>query len=170
MTFHLTKHRSFWIRFFFVASLLTAVMIFCFSAQQGPESQMMSDGITVQVAPIIRPDFNSMPEPARLSFLNALGAVIRKCAHFLEYMLLGFNLSCLFRLWREDLPPVTAHGIGWLVATLYAGTDEAHQLLVSQRSGTLMDVGIDSGGSLTGTLIAALLLYLAARWMKRRRT
>ena len=159
----MTKHRTFWIRFFLVASLLTAAMIFWFSAQQGPESQMMSDGVTLQVAPIVRPDFVSMPAPARASFLETLSVVVRKCAHFLEYALLGFNLSCLFRLWRESWPPVAAHGVAWLIATLYAATDEAHQLAVSQRSGALLDVLIDSGGALTGALVAALCLLLIER-------
>ena len=53
---------------------------------------------------------------------------------------------------------------GWGFSTLYAVTDEMHQLLIEGRSGQWTDVLIDSAGALTGVLIIALVL-----WMVRKR-
>ena len=50
------------------------------------------------------------------------------------------------------------------LGTLYAVTDEMHQLLIEGRSGQWTDVLIDSAGALTGVLIIALVL-----WMVRKR-
>lgn len=157
------KHRAFWVRFFLVASLLTAAAIFWFSAQQGADSQMMSDGITLRAARIVRPDFEQLPPETRLSFLETVSYVVRKCAHFLEFMLLGFNLMGFYRLWRWEKKPLSALGLSWLTGALYAATDEIHQLFVSQRTAAVLDVLIDSAGALTGALAMGALLAIILR-------
>jgi hypothetical protein len=57
------KHLKFWARFFLVASIVTAALIFWFSAQKGNESQALSDPLTLQVAQLLRPDLMQMSEP-----------------------------------------------------------------------------------------------------------
>lgn len=157
------KRRAYWARFFLVASILTAALIFWFSSQQGEDSQQLSDGITLTVAQVIKPDLEQMPEAARISYLAQLSLIIRKNAHFCEYMLLGFNLMAWLRLrdptrrWRACQLPA------WGIATLYAATDELHQMFVNQRTAAVLDVGIDSSGSLVGVLIASLALSLMLR-------
>lgn len=157
------KHRAFWVRFFLIASLLTAAAIFWFSAQQGADSQSMSDGITIQAARFMKPDFDRLSPDARLSFLETVSYVVRKCAHFLEYALLGFNLMGFYRLWRWEKKPLNTLGLSWLTGTLYAATDEVHQLFISERSAAVIDVLIDSAGALTGALVMAALLALILR-------
>ena len=157
------KHRVFWARFFLVAAILTAALIFWFSAQKGDDSQQMSDGITLQVAKILKPDLQQMSEEARLSYLEWLSLVVRKNAHFCEYMLLGFNLMGWLRLSDLRADPRKRALLAWIIATLYAGSDELHQLFINERAAALVDVGIDSAGGLTGVLIAMLLLALALR-------
>ena len=157
------RHRTFWARFFLVASILTAALIFWFSAQHGEDSQVMSDSITMQVARMLKPDLQQMPEAARVSYLELLSLIIRKNAHFCEFMLLGFNLMAWLRLRDEKRPWRACRLTAWAIATLYAGTDELHQMFISQRAAALLDVGIDSAGSLTGVLIATLALGFALR-------
>lgn len=159
--------RSFWSAFFLVAAILTAIMIFCFSAQKGDASQALSDGVTVQVARIVRSDYESMPAPERLSLLELLSTIIRKCAHFCEYALLGFNLAAHLRLRRPKRGARAAGLAAWGVGTLYAATDELHQLFVSERSAQIVDVLIDSAGSLTGVLIAALAMALLKKPLEK---
>lgn len=159
----LIRHRAFFVRFFLIASLLTAAMIFCFSAQRGADSQQTSDRITLQVAQVVRPGYEQLPQEARLSFLGAVSTLVRKSAHFLEYALLGFNLMGFARLKWLEWPARRAVLAAWLAATLYAGTDELHQLLVSERSAAVLDVGIDSAGSLAGALVMTLALWLVLR-------
>lgn len=155
------KHRVFWARFFLIAAIATAVLIFWFSAQKGERSQLMSDTITIQVAQLLKPDFNTMTEAARISYLEGLSHIIRKNAHFCEYMLLGFCLLGWQRFSRPGARWRACQLTAWGIATLYAGTDEVHQLFIDARSGQITDVLIDSAGSLTGILIATLLLALA---------
>lgn len=157
------KTRTFWARFFLVMALATAAVIFFFSSQPSKESNEVSDGITVTVARIVRPDYITMPSERRQSFLELLNVVIRKCAHFSEFALLGLNLMGYLRMkyWERRALPCAL--IAWGVATLYAGTDELHQMFVSERSPAILDVGIDSAGALTGVLVMALLLALLAR-------
>ena len=47
--------------------------------------------------------------------------------------------------------------ISWLCGTLYAMTDEFHQLFVPGRSGEIRDVCLDSAGVLVGVFIGRLL-------------
>ena len=64
------------------------------------------------------------------------------------------------RLRRWDRPRVAALPWAWLLATLYAATDEWHQSFVEARGPALLDVGIDSAGALTGALVMLALLMI----------
>ena len=97
-----------------------------------------------------------MPSSEDLSQGQGQGS-LRKIAHFLEFCSLGFILyRCCFLCppkWMGFLLPVAA---GVTVAAL----DETLQLIVPGRGAQLRDVGIDSGGVITGVLIAVLLFRL----------
>lgn len=79
--------------------------------------------------------------------------VVRKCAHFLEYMILGLLIINLvkqdFRL--KDIVIITICGV-----FLYACTDEFHQLFVPGRDGNFRDVLIDTSGGILSTIIFSL--------------
>ncbi len=98
--------------------------------------------------------------PDKLSF------IVRKCSHFLEFLLLGATLVPAVRQWRSgrlESPPEAGNrrgsfigaGMSWLTGTVYAMTDEFHQMFVAGRSCELRDVMIDSAGVLCGVLIIA---------------
>ena len=157
------RHRVFWTCFFLAAAIATAALIFFFSAQQGPESTAMSDSVTLEVAKVVRPDYPQLPPVERQSFLEVLSRVVRKSAHFGEFALLGFNLAAFLRLRRLDKPRAAAVPWAWLIATLYAGTDELHQMLVEARAPAILDVGIDSAGALAGVLTMLLALTLVEK-------
>lgn len=161
------KHQSFWTRFFLIASILSAVVIFCFSAQNGEDSTELSDGVTLQVAQVVRPDYVKLPAPARKSFLESLSHIVRKCAHFLEFALLGFNLMGFLRLRRLNAGWPACMSLAWGIAALYAATDELHQMFSEERAARGLDVLIDSSGALCGVLVAALLLALCLRRASR---
>ncbi len=82
---------------------------------------------------------------------------LRKIAHFLEFCSLGFILfRCCFvcrKKWMRSVLPVA---VGMTVAAL----DETLQLAVPGRGAQLRDVGIDSGGVVTGVLVATLIFRL----------
>ena len=140
-----------------VLSLLMMVLIFCFSAQDADRSDSTSEGLTQIVVSVIAPDYDSLPPERRLSVHNSVEFAIRKLAHFTEYMLLGFFLRCCAESWlggkRNRLGLMA-----WLTGAAYAGTDEAHQLLVDGRGAQITDVLLDSVGVCAGVCVASWLI------------
>lgn len=96
-----------------------------------------------------------------------LHIAIRKCGHFTGYGLLSV---AWFRAVWMTLPPndlfqrrrLACHGLAMLGTLLVASADEFHQLFLPNRSGSIVDVGIDCLGGLVLQAIVAL-------WMFRRK-
>ena len=109
------------------------------------------------IDPVLRFLFGDL-SPAGFRFAHA---VIRKSAHFVEYGALAILLG------RALAPAVSGRALGaTLVRTviycaLYAGADELHQAFESSRTGSLLDVGIDTSGALAGA-------FLLGWWRTRR--
>ena len=82
--------------------------------------------------------------------------IIRKIAHFTEFALLGFlfNFSFLFTYGKPK------RIISLSLTSLYALTDEIHQIFVEGRSCQFIDWVIDTAGALFGMLIFMLLLWI----------
>ena len=84
--------------------------------------------------------------------------LVRKCAHFTEYTVLGMELSGLFtikgrrRLFRDGMVFLPAFFTGFLVAFI----DETIQIF-SGRGPMIADVWLDSLGVFTGALIITLI-------------
>lgn len=76
--------------------------------------------------------------------------VVRKVAHFSEYMILLFFVYNVLKFYMDK---TKAKVIGLLIVFLYACTDEFHQLFVEGRAGQFKDVLIDTSGGLGGVLI-----------------
>ncbi|MBK9945278.1 MAG: VanZ family protein [Kouleothrix sp.] len=81
--------------------------------------------------------------------------LFKKSAHFTVYGI----LAVLY--WRVLPPSVPRARLAWLLATLYAISDEYHQSFVANRHPAVRDVIIDACGAAT-----ALLLW---RWLRRNR-
>lgn len=128
-----------------------AVMIFFFSAQNGEESSRMSTGVLKMVTTWLKPCVEFVLR--RTVSQETMQMLIRKLAHFSEYMLLGFCLTLLLREYNWRFP----HLFAALLGTGYAITDELHQLLSDGRSASPVDVAIDASGVLLGLLLAKLL-------------
>ncbi len=79
--------------------------------------------------------------------------VLRKCAHFTEYMILFFLLMLAFSVrWERK----TARWWALLGTFLYAASDEFHQLFIPGRVGDVFDVMIDTSGGLFGLVLISL--------------
>ena len=89
---------------------------------------------------------------------------IRKGGHVVGYAILSV---LLFRAWRATLPAMndTNWTLRWatlaLLGTAFvASLDEWHQTYLSQRTGSLHDVLLDS----TAALVAQVVLFAILRW------
>ena len=90
--------------------------------------------------------------------------IVRKLAHFLEFtgLCVLFNLA-LFQTKRKLMP------ISSIICTsVYAITDEIHQLYVPGRSCELRDWAIDSAGAICGS-IGFLLLYCIIKGIVKKK-
>lgn len=84
--------------------------------------------------------------------------VVRKMAHFCEYMLEGFLLILCMRVYsRHPLRHITVPMLGGVLTAL---TDETIQLYSPGRSSQVTDVWLDSVGVLAGILAALVLMAL----------
>jgi VanZ family protein len=85
-----------------------------------------------------------------------LDEILRKTAHFLEYLILYL---LFFRAinWRKTKNPSASRygnfGLPFLLTFLYSLSDEWHQSFVPTRSGLWRDVMIDNLGNFFGSLI-----------------
>ena len=140
-------------------------VIFCFSAEPAETSDRTSGFLVDGIVPVVSPDYESLPPAAQTAVYDTLQHIVRKMAHFSEFALLGL----LIRLTMEPFRPGKPLSLwAWLTGTLYAGTDELHQLLVSARSGEFRDVLLDSFGVLAGVTVARVILLLIRRYRSEK--
>lgn len=136
--------------------LLWMCVIFWFSAQVADESKAMSGGVMEFLLRLLGID-STAPENAEL--VDTMTFWIRKTAHFTEYTILGL-LTCT--AWRTQGISRPAW-FGWGLGTLYAVSDEIHQLFVEGRSCEVRDMAIDSSGVLLGVCLATGIVWITRR-------
>ena len=110
-----------------------------FSSFNGNISSVQSDGIVSLLARIIH----------YTGDIDILRFIVRKVAHFTEYLILGILvINALKYNTIKDMMKLSI-----LICILYASLDEIHQLFVSDRAGNIIDVLIDTLGSLSGIFL-----------------
>lgn len=87
--------------------------------------------------------FSSLPAE-RIPFFGEYDLLVKKGGHALGYALLG--VAYYFAL-PSRLSPVYRGLLSFLMAVLFALSDEFHQSFVRGRTSALRDVGIDSLGA-----------------------
>ena len=91
--------------------------------------------------------------------------VVRKCAHFLEYMILALLAFNVFKLYYS-IKKVYIMTI--VLVFLYACSDEIHQLFVLGREGAIRDVIIDTCGGSLLVLIRSVIIYIESIDIKNK--
>ena len=155
-----------WVRI--LTTLLTAavmVMIFAFSTEDAEHSDRTSGLISKRVLSIFRPDYEQLEESRQKILYDDVQHAVRKCAHFTEYTMLGLMLRLCLESWfgHRVKKSRSLSLAGFCGGTLYACTDEFHQLLIEGRSGQWSDVFVDGSGVLLGVLIGMFLIRRISR-------
>ena len=88
---------------------------------------------------------------------NVLEMILRKTAHFSEFGLLGFLLWQFFYKCQSPFQQSIRQAMIW--TTLYAFSDEVHQLFVLGRTGKLIDVFVDFLGIWATMKIISITYY-----------
>ena len=94
-------------------------------------------------------------------YIDLAITIIRKGAHFSEYLILSL---LYFNLLRFYINKNKALVLSIILCFLYASTDEFHQLFVEGRAGKFTDVLIDTSGAFT----ASILVFLVNKILKKR--
>ena len=132
-------------RFIFITiTLIWTAVIFSFSLQSGEVSGDLSGSVLEALLGFFMPGVLESPEKLELFHL-----ILRKCAHFTEFMILGVLSSITLKHMKVGYKSII--GLGYCV--LIASLDETLQLFVSGRAGRVQDVLIDSAGALAGIVI-----------------
>ncbi len=144
------------LRIIFLLLLVTTfVTIFHFSSQIGETSDEVSRGVLRKLIDTF-PYTKGLSEETKLKLVEHGNPIIRKLAHFSIYALVGvwimsFMSTFQTRLYKKWI-------LSMLVGVSYAGLDEYHQGFVADRGPSLVDVGIDSLGVLTGIFIVLIII------------
>ncbi|MBQ8175164.1 MAG: VanZ family protein [Clostridia bacterium] len=129
--------------------LLTLVFIWSNSAKDASESRSQSES----VASWFKELFDVERQPFRFLYENH-----RKVAHFLEFALLGSEVSLLL-LWNVKRRAGCCM-LGIAFCALCATVDECIQLFVPGRACAFSDVCIDTAGSACALIFLFLLVFL----------
>lgn len=85
--------------------------------------------------------------------ISLLSLIIRKLAHFTEYLILGVLVINMFT--KNNVKK--SYLLSILLCIIYATSDEIHQIFTPGRACQIKDILIDSIGSITGIYLFKLL-------------
>ena len=93
------------------------------------------------------------------------GRLMRKSAHFIAYLILGFLVSHAMKNDGSTALAWKRRGASLLLCVAYAISDEIHQIFVPGRGPLVKDILIDGAGAVIG-----IMLYFGVRklWMLRK--
>lgn len=129
------------------------IVIFMFSNQNAKTSQATSDKIasdivnTVEV--ITKKDISSTKKH---EFIDNTRFIVRKTAHFTLYLILGILAYFTFRSYGVSKPIIYS----LVLCLLYACGDEIHQMFSDGRTAKVLDVFIDTCGSIAGNCLCLI--------------
>ena len=125
-------------------------LIFYFSSFNRIESTEQSQGFLYKtlgnVIEIIKPNISEVDKE---ELIIELDPIVRKIAHASEFFVL--SILIYFLLKQYNIKKI--YIITLLLCFLYASSDEIHQLFVLNRSAQIIDVFIDTCGSLLSLII-----------------
>ncbi len=135
-------------KLFFIPLILWMIIIFYFSHQPVNESSQLSEGISKPIVEKLESIIKTDIVEEKFDYL------IRKIAHFTEYMILGILMYIASSKNNRNKKVL------WciLLCALYAITDEVHQAFVPGRAPRVFDVLIDTAGSITGILMTKFII------------
>ena len=88
--------------------------------------------------------------------VDLIHTIIRKLAHVVEYLILGFLLFRAFRGRSSTRWSWRWFFLASIVLLLWAASDEFHQSFVSTRTASVVDVGIDTVGGIVGQFVSGI--------------
>lgn len=150
----MNKYRWLLIVLMMVMLLITLAMIWYFTNQNGQVSHVKSTEIAINIKNTLAKNFK-INETDYFWRYN-MEELVRKGAHFIEFMILGliactlFNLLFLRRVWLSA-------NISLVLCFIYACLDEYRQCFVSERTPCWFDVKVDVSGAFIGIVMITII-------------
>lgn len=126
--------------------IIWASFIFFMSSMPGNVSTEQSD-VVVKVIHDLGIDANGV-------FGETISFLVRKAAHFTEYLILYI---LIYRLVRLYIIEKKARILTILFLFIYASSDEIHQIFVPGRECAFRDVLIDTSGGVLGFILLSII-------------
>ncbi|MBO5477798.1 MAG: VanZ family protein [Clostridia bacterium] len=144
--------------------LIWMIIVFWFSAQIGESSSNISGNTIRRIITFLNNNISALELEKIVEFLQP---IVRKLAHFTMYTIGGFLIYNLFKAINNTEKKKIIYS--FIFGVIYATTDEIHQLFVQGRSGSIIDVGIDSLGVISGICIYIILRKFINRILKYKK-
>lgn len=141
-------------------TVLVAIAILWFSSRTAEASDQQSGTVTDIILRIFCPGYSQMSYAEKQAEIDRAMLYVRKAAHVTEFAV--FSLMCTLLLgYIHCQKPQRLKRYALLAlasGVCLAAVDEFSQLGVSGRSGSLIDVGIDTAGVAIGSVIGWLIM------------
>lgn len=132
---------------YILLSIICMIAIFSLSNKNTTQSNHMSKKLLYHVVTMYEKVSHHSVDKEEL--IDKLNYPIRKLAHFSIYFLLGifvYQVALLLDVKQKEL-------VATMICMIYAVTDEIHQLFVLGRTAQVLDIVIDTCGSLVAILL-----------------
>ena len=143
---------------FEILTIITCIIIFIFSSQNGEKSGLTSRGFVRKIVEITGIT-NDLNEEEKEEVIENCQFVVRKLAHFSIYAILGINILGFVNTYK-NFKFKSQIEITLFSGFLYAVSDEFHQMFSGGRTASPKDVYIDTLGVLFGIGIFLLIKKL----------
>ena len=132
--------------------IIWMILIFYFSNQPANNSSKQSKGIIIKGITTVTKIVNKNISNQELNkIIYIVEKPVRKAAHIFLYFVLAILVTWLLKSYNLTYNQIFLYSI--LICVLYSCSDEIHQLFISGRSGSIVDVFIDNLGSYLGIFI-----------------
>lgn len=132
--------------------IIWMITVFLFSSENGEKSETTSKKVTKVVIGVV----GDNEEKKNETEIKKVDKKIRKLAHYTIYTVGGILIISYFQTTKKELREKVIYSVA--IGAGYAVTDELHQLLVSERTARLLDVGIDTLGIITGVILYLMVI------------
>jgi len=133
------------------AVLLWMLLIFNLSAQVADQSDKLSKGIVSAIVEMVERVAHGYDIDT-----NVFNHLVRKFAHFFTYLMLGALVTNALR--QSGVQGLRLSILALGICSLYAVSDEVHQLFVPGRGGQAIDILINSAGATIGIGVYFLII------------
>lgn len=135
--------------------IIWMLVIFNFSSQNGTKSTKTSDVVTSMVVNVTTSVTNKdIPREEVKKKVENSTFLVRKTAHFTEYLILGILVLQLLSDYTKINKKMLL--VSLIICYLYAVSDEVHQIFIPGRTAKVLDTFIDGAGSLVGIVIYSI--------------